>query len=72
MVGDLFSSRHETLRELCERMKFSAGFLQWESSRRPAVTSLIAQHAMFEIRISSRGPRFASETNTQMKSGTRQ
>jgi len=50
MVGDLFSSRHETLRELCERMKFSAGFLQWESSRRPAVTSLIAQHAMFEIR----------------------
>jgi len=46
----------ETLRELCERMrmKFSAAFLQCEPSRRPAVTSLIAQHAMFEIRISSR------------------
>jgi len=40
--------------------------------RRSAVTSLIAKHAMFEIRISSRGTRFASETNTQMKSGTRQ
>src|ERR1700740_2090510 len=37
---------------------------------RPAVTSLIAQHAMFQIRISNRGPRFASPTNTQMKSGT--
>jgi hypothetical protein len=30
---------------------------QW----RPAATSSIAQHAMFEIRISSRGMRFASK-----------
>ena len=29
--------------------------------RRPAVTSLIAQHAMFEIRVSSRGTCFASK-----------
>jgi hypothetical protein len=53
------------------RMKFSAGFLKWEQGR-PAVTTLIAQHTMFQIRISNRGPRFASQTNTQMKSGTEQ
>jgi hypothetical protein len=29
--------------------------------RRPAVTSLIAQHAMFEIRVSSRGTCFATK-----------
>src|SRR5215475_4351624 len=51
------------------RMKFSAGLLnngdwQW----RPAATSSIAQHAMFEIRVSSRGDVLCFETNTQMRS----
>ena len=69
----VFFRQRKDLHWLCKRMrmKVSAGFLQWEPSRRPSVTSLIAKHVMFEIRISSRGARFASETNTQMKSGTR-
>ena len=68
-----FLSAQKSSAWLCKRMrmKVSAGFLQWEPSRRPSVTSPIAKHVMFEIRISSRGTRFASETNTQMKSGTR-
>jgi len=40
------------------------GDWQW----RPAATSFIAQHAMFEIRVSSRGACFASKTNTEMRS----
>jgi hypothetical protein len=37
----IFIQAQETLRVFCERMrmKFSAGFLQWEPSRRPAVKS---------------------------------
>ena len=40
------------------------GDWQW----RPAATSFIAQHAMLEIRVSSRGACFASKTNTEMRS----
>ena len=44
-----YFSAATTLHLLCEwlRMKFSAGFLQWSRQRRPAVTNLIAKHAMF-------------------------
>ena len=40
------------------------GDWQW----RPAATSFIAQHALFETSVSSRGACFAWKTNTQMRS----
>jgi hypothetical protein len=41
------------------------GDWQW----RPAATSFIAQHAMFDNSVSSRGACFALKTNTQMSQG---
>src|SRR5215813_7596779 len=38
--------------------------------RRPAATNRVARHSMSEDRAPSRGVRFASETNTQMSSGS--
>jgi hypothetical protein len=39
---------------------------------RPAATSIPSQHSMFAFRVSSSGMRFASQTNTQMRSGFNQ
>jgi hypothetical protein len=36
---------------------------------RPAATSTPSKHSMFAFRVSSSGMRFASQTNTQMRSG---
>jgi hypothetical protein len=38
--------------------------------RHPAATNRVARHSMSEDRAPSRGVRFASETNTQMSSGS--
>src|ERR1700736_1425599 len=37
--------------------------------KRPAATSIPSKHSMFAFRVSSSGMRFASQTNTQMRSG---
>jgi hypothetical protein len=41
------------------------GDWQW----RPAATSFIAKHSMFVNSVSSRGACFASQTNTQLRTG---